>query len=87
MALQASIYQSLLWQLLTRRSGHLQTFYAVAGDFSAVNPLAYDRCVLLPLDRSGTDDKYVVTHRQLLRVKDGGTLSGFFLTVLCCYTQ
>ncbi|KAF8275036.1 AB-hydrolase YheT [Lactarius quietus] len=35
-------------------NGHLQTFYAVAGDFSAVDTLAYDR--------------------QLLGVRDGGTL-------------
>ena len=31
--------------VLTPRSGHLQTLYAVVGDFSAVDKLAYDRCV------------------------------------------
>lgn len=33
--------------VLTQCSGHLQTLYAIVGDFSSVDMLAYDRCVVL----------------------------------------
>jgi hypothetical protein len=60
--------------VLTQHSGHLQTLYSVFGDFSAVDPVAYDRQVLSPLHQSST---HIHLRRQLLQLKDGGTLSGY----------
>ena len=46
MVVQASILDTSCCDVLTQHSGHLQTLYAALANFSAVDPVAYDRQVL-----------------------------------------
>jgi hypothetical protein len=63
---QASIIDALFFSccnVLTQHSGHLQTLYAVLGNFSAVDPVPYDRQVL---------SHYYYTNRPLIFTFAGG---------------